>query len=102
MELNLAYGHTSQSVVLPDTVQVALLDPATESAPAPPEELITQALAEPIGSLPLGDCVRGAKRLVIVISDITRPCPSAIMLPPFSMLSMPPTFPMTTSPSFVP
>jgi len=82
MELSLAYGHTRQSVVLPDTVQTVLLEPATESAPAPSEELIAQALAEPIGSPPLGDCVRGISRLVIVISDITRPCPSAIMLPP--------------------
>ena len=82
MRFDLAYGRTSRSVVLPDTAHVVLLEPAAESAPAPPEELIARALAEPIGSPPLRDCVRGASHVVIVISDITRPCPSAIMLPP--------------------
>jgi len=78
----LPYGRTAQLVVLPPTATITVLEPAEEPATSPPEELIATALAEPIGSLPLVDCIRGAGRMVVVISDRTRPCPSAQMLPP--------------------
>lgn len=82
MEFKLPYGHTTQPLVLPDTTNVVLLEPTAESAPAASQDLIPRALAEPIGSPPLRDCVRDAHRVVIVTSDITRPCPSDILLPP--------------------
>ena len=46
---------------------------------ADPVEL---ALAAPIGSPPLRELVRPGQSIAIIISDITRPCPSYLLLPP--------------------
>lgn len=40
------------------------------------------ALAAPIGSPPLHEIVRPGQSVAIVTSDITRPCPSHLLLPP--------------------
>ena len=40
------------------------------------------ALAAPIGTPPLHKIVRAGQRITIITSDITRPCPSHLMLPP--------------------
>lgn len=79
----LPYGRTAQSVVLPPTIaSVTVLEPMEDPVPFPPDRLIAMALNKPIGSLPLADCIHGAKSVIVVISDRTRPCPSAQMLPP--------------------
>lgn len=44
--------------------------------------LVRQALAEPIGAAPLRELVRSGQQIAIVISDMTRPCPSDRLLPP--------------------
>ena len=46
------------------------------------ENLVEQALANPIGSKPLWELARGKKRVTVIISDHTRPVPSKILLPP--------------------
>jgi nickel-dependent lactate racemase len=46
------------------------------------ETLILKALANPIGAPPLKQLAQNKQRVVIVISDITRPCPSDKLLPP--------------------
>ncbi len=46
------------------------------------EKSIMYALANPIGSLRLRDIARKGMKTVIVINDITRPTPTAKMLPP--------------------
>jgi len=82
MKIDLPYGHKSQSITLPQTARVVVLESATGTAPDAPEKLITQALAEPIGLSSLRDYVQEAEKVVIVVSDMTRPCPSATLLPP--------------------
>ncbi|MHB8962770.1 MAG: nickel-dependent malate racemase, LarAH6 family [Saccharofermentanales bacterium] len=46
------------------------------------EEEVLRALSNPIGTPRLGDIVQKGESVCIVTSDITRPCPSDILLPP--------------------
>jgi nickel-dependent lactate racemase len=54
----------------------------SEVAPAPDldREIIT-ALNRPIGSPPLAELARGAKKAVLLVDDVTRPTPAARILP---------------------
>ncbi|MBE6613335.1 MAG: nickel-dependent lactate racemase [Ruminococcaceae bacterium] len=45
-------------------------------------ELVEEALANPIGSAPLCELVRGKENVVIIASDHTRPVPSKLLMPP--------------------
>ncbi len=45
------------------------------------EELIRDALAHPVGTLPLSELAKGKKKIVLVTSDHTRAVPSRITLP---------------------
>ena len=82
MQFNLPYGRSTRSFNLPDACRPIVLEPSTGPTPGEPSELISQALEQPIGSPPLGECLRGANQIVVAISDITRPCPSHVLLPP--------------------
>ncbi len=46
------------------------------------EDEVKRALLEPIGTLPLSDILQKGEKVCIVTSDITRPCPSHLILPP--------------------
>ncbi|HHI69062.1 MAG TPA: nickel-dependent lactate racemase [Planctomycetes bacterium] len=49
---------------------------------ADPEAAVEEALARPIASPPLGEIARGKKTACVVVSDITRPVPNPVILPP--------------------
>ncbi|MCB2192640.1 MAG: nickel-dependent lactate racemase [Deltaproteobacteria bacterium] len=54
-----------------------------ELPPLPdPVGAVAQALARPMGGAPLADLARGKKSACIVVSDITRPVPNRLLLPP--------------------
>jgi nickel-dependent lactate racemase len=57
--------------------------PGPTSGPTPAEEQaeVRRALTEPIGSPRLGELAARASSAVIVVSDVTRPCPSYKFLP---------------------
>lgn len=46
------------------------------------EEIVKNAMLQPICSLPLAELAKGKRSAVIIISDHTRPVPSSIILPP--------------------
>ena len=46
------------------------------------EELVEQALKNPIGSLPLRELAKGKNKVVVIASDHTRPVPSKLLIPP--------------------
>lgn len=78
--LELRYGKNTIPVHLkhPYTVYTPQLpEPAKE-----PQKMVALALDRPIGSLPLERLVRPGERVVIVLSDITRPVPYQEVLPP--------------------
>jgi nickel-dependent lactate racemase len=55
--------------------------PPRHAPPAPVEQAIGRALAEPIASAPLADLARGCRSVAIAIPDASRPCPSDRILP---------------------
>jgi len=74
----LPYGQRQLEVSLGnEDREIMLLEPNK-----PPHDPIRLALAAPIGSPRLHEIVRPGNSIVIVTSDITRPCPTHLMLPP--------------------
>jgi lactate racemase len=78
MDISLAYGHHTLHVELAGAAQqVQVLAPRRHAW-----DPIRLALAAPIGSPRLCEIVRPSQSVAIVTSDITRPCPTDLMLPP--------------------
>ncbi len=85
MEIVLSYGKGTQTARFPDDVLGELLLPRRqERSPSPVEETeaVRWALVEPVGTPPLSRLAEGKGPVAVVISDITRACPSFRILPP--------------------
>jgi len=80
MKVHLAYGRHGLDVELPDAADV-LLPERTPALPQP-QAAVREALSQPIGSRPLPALLRPSDTVAIVISDITRPVPNQLLLPP--------------------
>ncbi len=80
-EIKLPYGHSSLKTQLPVT-SWAVLEPKQSDDVANEASLLQKALENPIGTPRLRDMIRPGQKVVIVTSDLTRPCPSDRMLPP--------------------
>jgi nickel-dependent lactate racemase len=80
MKLTLPYGKTGLEVELPDGADVYL--PTPMPALQEPMEAVCRSLSQPIGSPPLRDLLRADRTVAIVVSDITRPVPNRVILPP--------------------
>ena len=81
MRIRLAYGVSGLWLDLPDTLDVTVLEPEFVPALPDPEAALRAALAAPLDSPPLRECVRASDRVAIVFSDITRPTPNHLLLP---------------------
>jgi nickel-dependent lactate racemase len=80
MRVHLAYGQRGLDVDLPDHAHVILPE---KRPPLPdPGAAVREALREPIQSPPLKDLVRPGQRAAVLFSDITRPAPNEVILPP--------------------
>jgi nickel-dependent lactate racemase len=78
MRITLPYGRDRMEIdVDARQGQVAVLEPRRDAV-----DPIRLAMAAPIGSPPLRELVHPGQSIVIVTSDITRPCPTQKMLPP--------------------
>jgi nickel-dependent lactate racemase len=83
MDVSLKYGNSSLSLRMPASLaDVRLLEPGRTTPNGDEAALIHSALAHPFGSPTLCNMVSTGQRVSIVTSDITRPCPSARLLPP--------------------
>lgn len=80
--IKLPYGHGRLGVCVPSANLAAVLEPRDEGDVPDEGRLIAGALARPIGSAMLRDVARAGQRVAILISDMTRPCPSDRLLPP--------------------
>ena len=82
MLVQLAYGRREIDVPIPDGHPVEVL----EKVPVPPIDdpaaKVRQCLERPVESPPLHELARGRRDAVIVVSDITRPVPNPVLLPP--------------------
>ncbi len=82
MTISFPYGHTAQSLTIPDAQVQAILAPSrAPDAAQSAKLLVEQALDHPIGSLRLEELARDRKTVVLIASDHTRPVPNQILLP---------------------
>ena len=79
--VELRYGDTSRNVAIPESNFCEELRMREVTPASDPLATIEAALQNPIGSLPLERLARGAKRVMILIDDLTRPTPTHLLLP---------------------
>ena len=78
----LAYGHSEQRVSLSNSGATLLTERQQPTPTITEQELIRGSLETPVGTPRLSQLVRPGQRVAVVVSDITRPCPTARLLPP--------------------
>ncbi len=78
--VRLAYGESGLDVELPEGALV--LEPERVPALRDPARAVAGAVAAPLDSPPLRDLVRPEDRVAVVVSDVTRPVPNRLLLPP--------------------
>ncbi len=81
MKVRLDYGRSGLEVELPDRNVLKCLGYRPAQPLEDPEQVITERLTQPVGSIPLADLARGRDNACVVICDITRPVPNAVVLP---------------------
>lgn len=82
MLITLRYGRTGLPVTLPDHNLRHILRLNDLPAVSNPRQAVADLLAAPTGCAPLSDLAREARSAVIVVSDLTRPVPNPLLLPP--------------------
>lgn len=80
--LHLKYGSGSLPLTVPAANLLGILEPVERSGRALGGEAVAAALASPIGVPRLAESVGPGARVAIVVSDVTRPVPTATLLPP--------------------
>lgn len=81
MRLEFGYGPGTQDVEIGAQKLLGVLRPVPLEASEPEEVLLARALDTPIRSPRLEELVRPGERVAIITSDITRPFPTARVLP---------------------
>ena len=79
MKVTLAYGRNGLSVNVPNHTTV--IKPTHLERIENDHEAVLHALRNPSGTKPLREMVKSSDRVVIVISDITRPTPNQKLIP---------------------
>jgi lactate racemase len=82
MKIELAYGQTGLTVELPDENFVKSLGYRPARPLADPLATLDRRLRQPTGTRELAELAVGRKNACVVISDITRPVPNKLILPP--------------------
>jgi nickel-dependent lactate racemase len=78
--VELAYGTEGRRVEVPDDATV--IEPADPPGLADQEEAVRRALDRPLAGPSLAQLATGARRVVVVFPDLTRPMPNRTVLPP--------------------
>ena len=82
MKVEMRYGTGILPIEIPDKNVAKVLE-ISESTPLPDEvRAVREAIAHPIASHALAEIAKGRASACIVISDITRPVPNKVILPP--------------------
>jgi len=82
MKFELGFGNGVQEIEIPDANVLDVLEPNDVPEGLTGEDAVRDALQHPIGSRRLKDIVKPGEKIVIVTSDITRPCPTWKIMPP--------------------
>jgi len=81
-QIKIPFGEKEIDINIDEKNLVGILEPNIVPAITNPQKVIKETLMKPINSSPLSEAVKGKKKVLIVITDITRPCPNDILLPP--------------------
>lgn len=81
MNYELGYGKGIQKIEIPDANLMGVLLPENAAAERSEDQEVLRALEEPIESLKLREIIRPGEKIAIVTSDITRPMPTAKVMP---------------------
>jgi nickel-dependent lactate racemase len=81
IRVEMPYGKEMVSFSVPETNLKGIYTPHQISPVADTAAEIRRALSNPVAATTLTELARGAKRIVIVADDITRPTPTDIILP---------------------
>lgn len=83
MKVRLPYHKTFLDVNIPDENFLGILTSKADEykQSLPQDEIVRNALSNPIGSPTLEELVKGKKEVLIITSDHTRPVPSKITMP---------------------
>ena len=81
MNYELGYGKGIQKIEIPDANLMGVLLPENAAAERSEDQEVLRALDEPIGSLKLCEIIQPGEKIAIVTSDITRPMPTAKVMP---------------------
>ncbi len=81
LSLRVAYGETGLTIDLAHD-NLTVVEPIYRPGVPDERRAVVDALRQPIEAPPLRDLVRPSDRVVVVISDITRPVPNRAILPP--------------------
>jgi nickel-dependent lactate racemase len=76
------YGDGTVAVEIPDKNLAGVLETASSVPLGDPVKAVWQAISQPIASPSLAEVAKGRGSACIVISDITRPVPNQVILPP--------------------
>jgi len=81
MKITIPYGKDKINLDIPEDNILDIVQGDDSFSGRDEKEIISRALADPIGSAPLSEIARGKTSACILASDITRPCPSYKFLP---------------------
>jgi nickel-dependent lactate racemase len=81
MEIELAYGQHTIPLEIPESNLLGVFRPQAAADTASEESLISESMANPIGTPSLREMVKRGQKIAIVTSDLTRPTPSVRLLP---------------------
>jgi nickel-dependent lactate racemase len=80
MRMGLLCGQGTVEVKIPETVRLLEMKPLPGLKD--PISAVQEAISNPVGSPPLAEVARGRRSACVVISDVTRPVPNQMILPP--------------------
>lgn len=82
MRIELSFGRGTLPVELPDDLDVTVVRKPDMPVLPDPAAAVRDALARPVEARPLREEARGARSACILICDLTRPVPNALLLAP--------------------
>jgi nickel-dependent lactate racemase len=82
MKVRLRYGRSGLDVVVPDECEVSVFRTGEMPVLIDPLAAVREAIENPISSRPLSELTSGRRTACVVVSDITRPVPNTVLLPP--------------------
>lgn len=80
-KIPLAFGRGKVELEIPEKNLLGVILPLEPEIQEDEDSIIKKALLNPVGSKRLSELVSSKSRIVIIVSDITRPTPSAKFLP---------------------